>query len=159
MPEENNLTPADDNVAADAMSENLAPQVDALPIEEDLSNIKGEEVNKAELHRNIKPGMVVRVYETVADVTADGKERKRVQVFEGMVTALGGHGMGRTMTVRKVSSGFGVEKIYPLATPMIEKVEVVKTYKVRRAKLSFLKGIIKRGRVKSRFKRKLKEKV
>ena len=130
---------------------------EVIPDDEDTSKIKGEEVNRAELNRHIKPGMVVRVHEIIKDVTPSGEERKRTQVFEGTVLGLKSSGIGRTMTVRKVSKGFGVEKIYPLASPNIEKVEVVKTYRVRRAKLNYLRGVIKRGRVKKRFRRKLQE--
>lgn len=138
-----------------------APQPEAepevIPDDEDTSEIEGEEINRAELNRHIKPGMVVRVHEIIKDITPSGEERRRVQIFEGTVLGLKAHGIGRTMTIRKVSKGFGVEKIYPLASPTIEKVEIVKIHKVRRAKLNFLKGVIKRNRVKRRFKRKLKE--
>lgn len=125
--------------------------------EEDLSKLKGEEIAKPELNRHIRPGMVVRVHEIILDVTPSGEERRRVQVFEGTVLGLAGHGAGRTMTVRKVSKGYGVEKIYPLASPNIEKVEVLKQFMVRRAKLGFLRGVFKRNRVKTRFRRKMRE--
>ena len=97
-------------------------------------------------HRSIKPGMVVRVHEIIKDTNAKGEERERVQVFEGTVLDLTGAGISRTMTVRKVSDGnFGVEKIYPLASPHVEKIEVVKQLKVRRANLGFLRrGALKR---------------
>jgi large subunit ribosomal protein L19 len=145
----------DDAKETDSATQEPDSQQEVQPMEEDFSKIKGQEINKDD----IRPGMVVRVYEKVSDVTASGEERKRTQIFEGIVTALGGREVGRTMTVRKVSGGYGVEKIFPFAAPTVEKIEVVKTYKTRRAKLGFLKGVIKRGVVKSRFKRKLKEKV
>jgi len=130
---------------------------EVIPDDEDTSEIEGEEINRDELNRHIKPGMVVRVHEIIKDITPSGDERRRVQIFEGMVLGLKAHGIGRTMTIRKVSKGFGVEKIYPLASPTIEKVEIVKIHKVRRAKLNYLRGVFKRNRVKKRFKRKLKE--
>ncbi|KKW44382.1 MAG: 50S ribosomal protein L19 [Parcubacteria group bacterium GW2011_GWA2_56_7] len=108
-------------------------------------------------HRDIKPGMVVRVHEIIKDMNAKGEERERVQVFEGMVLGLRGSDVSRTMTIRRVNKGYGVEKIYPLASPHIKKIEVVRQFKVRRAKLGFLRGTVKRGVMKKRFGRKLKE--
>lgn len=100
---------------------------------------------------DLKPGMTVRVHEKIKDVSPKGEERERVQVFEGIIMGLRGSGVSRTMTVRKVSKGFGVEKIYPLNSPVVDKIELVKTAKVRRAKLWYLDNM------KRRFKRKLKE--
>ncbi len=90
-------------------------------------------------HRDIKVGMVVRVHEIIKDVNAKGEERERTQVFEGTVLGFSGAGISRTMTVRKISEGIGVEKIYPLSSPHISKIEIVKTMRVRRAKLYFLR--------------------
>lgn len=78
-------------------------------------------------------------------------ERERIQVFEGVVIGLRGSGAGATVTVRKISFGQGVERIFPLQTPSIEKIEVVKQAHVRRAKLYYLrdkKG--KAGRMKEK---------
>lgn len=88
---------------------------------------------------DIQPGMIVRVHEKIEDVNAKGEKRQRVQVFEGMVLGIGGSGISKNFIVRKVTNGYGVEKIYPVSSPNIEKVELVKAYKVRRAKLSFVK--------------------
>ena len=86
----------------------------------------------------------VRVKETAVKEEIKGKpketERERVQVFEGTVIGLRGSGARSTMTVRKVSFGTGVERIFPLHAKTIEKIEVVKHAKVRRAKLYFLRG-------------------
>ena len=100
----------------------------------------------------LKSGMTVRVHERIKDVNAKGEERERIQVFEGIVLAVRGAGISRTMTVRKEAGGFGVEKIYPIFSPVMEKIELVKTAKTRRAKLWYL------GNVKKPFERKLKEK-
>jgi large subunit ribosomal protein L19 len=84
----------------------------------------------------------VRVKETsVKEEKGKAKEteRERVQVFEGLVIGLRGSGARATMTVRKVSFGTGVERIFPLHARTIEKVEVVKHARVRRAKLYFLR--------------------
>lgn len=88
----------------------------------------------------IHPGMTVKVYEQIRDIDAKGKERERIQVFEGMVLARKhGKESGATITVRKVSEGIGVEKIYPLNSPLVKKIEIVKEYQVRRAKLYYLR--------------------
>jgi len=95
----------------------------------------------------INPGDTVRVHVRVKETSVKeekGKsketERERVQVFEGIVIGLRGAGARATMTVRKVSFGTGVERIFPLHARTIEKVDVVKHARVRRAKLYFLRG-------------------
>ncbi len=99
-------------------------------------------------NKNIKTGMVVRVHEKIKDTNSKGEEKERIQIFEGLVIGVKSSGPSRTMTVRKNSKGWMVEKIFPLSSPIVEKIEVVKVYKTRRAKLSFLRG---------RFRRKLRE--
>jgi len=107
----------------------------------------------------LSPGDTVRVHVRVKETNVKeeikGKpketERERVQVFEGLVIGLRGSGARATMTVRKVSFGTGVERIFPLHARTIEKVEVVRHAQVRRAKLYFLrerKG--KAGRMKEK---------
>jgi large subunit ribosomal protein L19 len=107
----------------------------------------------------LTPGDTVRVHVKVTETSVKeeikGKPketvRERVQVFEGVVIALRGSGTRATVTVRKVSSGQGVERIFPLHAPTIDKIQVVKHAHVRRAKLYFLrerKG--KAGRMKER---------
>ncbi len=65
--------------------------------------------------------------------------RERVQMFEGFVLKIQNGGLGKTFTVRKISSGVGVEKTFPIHSPMIEKIEVVKRGAVRRAKLNYMR--------------------
>jgi len=67
--------------------------------------------------------------------------RSRVQVFQGICIRVQGSGVGRTFTVRKVSFGVGVERTFPLHTPIIDKVEVVTRGDVRRAKLYYLRNL------------------
>ncbi len=71
-------------------------------------------------------------------------EKERVQVYKGIVTKIQGSGVGRSFTVRKMSSGVGVERIFPFTSPAVEKVELVSHGKVRRARLFYLRDL--RGR-------------
>ena len=88
----------------------------------------------------VAPGMTIRVHQRITDVTPEGKERERIQIFDGMVLARhGGANDGATITVRKISEGIGVEKIFPLYLPTIEKIDIVKRARVRRARLYFLR--------------------
>ena len=108
---------------------------------------KIETFNKIQLKSGsdeIRPGDTVLVYQktpaSAASETMDKKEAARIQVFEGLVIARShGRGINATITVRKVISGIGVEKIFPLHSPTIEKIEVAKREKVRRAKLYYLR--------------------
>jgi large subunit ribosomal protein L19 len=88
----------------------------------------------------IRAGDTVRVHQKIQD-----KGKTRIQIFEGVVLARK-HGAeaGATFTVRKVASGVGVEKIYPLYSPNIDKIEIVKRAKVRRAKLYYIREKVAR---------------
>src|SRR5918996_3163664 len=107
----------------------------------------------------LNPGDTVRVHVRVKETSVKeeikGKpketERERVQVFEGVIIGLRGSGARATMTVRKVSFGHGVERIFPLHAKTIERIEVVKHAQVRRAKLYYLRELKgKAGRMKER---------
>lgn len=88
----------------------------------------------------IRAGDTVRVFQKIQE-----KGKTRIQVFEGLVLARKhGNEPGATFTVRKVSNGVGVEKIFPLYSPMIDKIEVVRRSKVRRAKLYFIREKVAR---------------
>jgi len=73
---------------------------------------------------------------------AEDKERARLHPFEGVVIAKDGHGLNATFTVRKVSYGEGIERVFPLCSPNIERIEIIRSGKVRRAKLYYLRGKI-----------------
>lgn len=83
---------------------------------------------------DLHPGDAVRVHATIRE-----GDRERIQVFEGILIALKHGGNRRTMTVRKTSFGVAVERIFPLHSPLVAKVEVVRSHHVRRAKLYFLR--------------------
>jgi large subunit ribosomal protein L19 len=90
------------------------------------------------------PGDTVRVYVKIKELKEDPKtkqlvERVRTQPFEGVVIRRRGSGLGETFTVRKVTQGVGIEKIFPVHSPIIEKIEVLRRGKVRRARLYYLR--------------------
>ena len=82
----------------------------------------------------IKVGSTVRVHVKIRE-----GERERIQVFEGTIIAKKGSGISSTFTVRRVSYGVGVERVFPVHSPNVAKVETVRTGKVRRAKLYYLR--------------------
>ena len=100
----------------------------------DLMQAFTEKYKKAE-PPVVAVGDTVRVHLKVRE-----GNRERIQVFEGVVIAKKHGGIEETFTVRRVSYGVGVEKVFPLHTPAIEKIEVVRHGKVRRAKLYYLRG-------------------
>ena len=92
--------------------------------------------------RQIKPNVPeFRVGDTVVvDVKIKEGKRERIQAFEGTVTARKGGSVTETFTVRKKSGAVGINRVFPVNSPVIEKITVIKKGKVRRAKLNFLKG-------------------
>mgnify|MGYP002388000095 FL=1 len=94
---------------------------------------------------DFKAGDVVKVHRKIKE-----GDKERIQIFEGLIIAVkGGQSSSPTITVRKVSNGVGVELIIPVFSPNIEKIEQVKTAKVRRAKLYYLRGLTaKKSRMK-----------
>ncbi|MBD3310977.1 MAG: 50S ribosomal protein L19 [Candidatus Magasanikbacteria bacterium] len=98
-----------------------------------------------DIRNALKPGMVIRVHQKIKELNAKGEEKERIQIFEGKIISLK-HGSqpGATVTVRKISEGVGVEKIFPIFSPVIEKFEFVKQLKVRQAKPYYLRNYKKR---------------
>ncbi len=95
---------------------------------------------------DFRPGDTVAVHYKIKE-----GERERIQVFEGVVIARKGGGSRETFIVRKVSYGVGVERIFALHSPLIDKIEVKRQGKVRRAKLYYLRGLSKKAsRIKER---------
>ena len=102
-----------------------------------------KELNKAELEKElpaVQVGDTVRVHVKVKEGS-----RERIQVFEGTVIAKKHGGIEETITVRRISYGVGVEKVFPVHSPSISTIEVVGSGKVRRAKLYYLRGRIGKG--------------
>ena len=111
-----------------------------------LKNIKISPVDmEARKQIDMRSGDTVRVWQKIKE-----GEKSRLQAFEGMVLARK-HGteVGATFTIRKVASGVGVERVFPLFSSTIDKIEIVRTFEVRRSKLNYLRG--------TEFKRKMKE--
>lgn len=107
-----------------------------------IKSIEAEQL-KAEVPQ-FRVGDTVRVYGKIKE-----GNRERVQIFEGIVLKRQGGSSRETFTVRKFSNGVGVEKTWPLHSPNVERVEVVRRGKVRRAKLNYLRGRVgKRAKVK-----------
>lgn len=111
-----------------------------------MTHLAIQEIGKKFIKKKVpvlRPGYNVRIHQKIKE-----GEKERIQVFEGMVVQLNaGHGPSKTFTVRKVVQGIAVEKVFPLYSPLIEKIEIKKTFGVRRAKLNYLRakdGISKR---------------
>lgn len=105
----------------------------------DNSSMNMNEIAAAQLKKDLptfKAGDTVRVSVKVVE-----GDNERIQLFDGVVIARRGKGVSESFTVRKVSFGVGVERIFPLHSPRIEKIEVLKIGKVRRAKLNYLKAL------------------
>ena len=98
-----------------------------------------DSVDAASLRSDIPvfgPGDTVKVHVNITE-----GNRSRIQVFQGVVIRVHGSGIGRTFTVRKVSFGVGVERTFPLNSPIFEKIEIVTRGDVRRAKLYYLRNL------------------
>jgi large subunit ribosomal protein L19 len=100
----------------------LIQQIDAQQLKTNLPQIcVGDTVN---VHMKVKEG-----------------EKERIQTLEGLVIRIGNTGMGKTVTVRKISFGVGVERIFPLHSPLVEKIEILKHARVRKARLYYIRDL------------------
>ncbi|MEC0229340.1 MULTISPECIES: 50S ribosomal protein L19 [Paenibacillus] len=98
-----------------------------------------QEITKEQLRTdipNFRPGDTLKVHVKVIEGT-----RERIQLFEGVVIKRHGGGISETFTVRKISYGVGVERTFPFHSPKIDRIEVARRGKVRRAKLYYLRGL------------------
>ena len=98
-----------------------------------------QELTQEQLRSDIpafRPGDTVRVHAKVVEGT-----RERIQIFEGVVISRKGQGISEMYTVRKISSGIGVERTFPIHTPRVDKIEVIRYGKVHRAKLYYLRAL------------------
>ena len=115
---------------------NLLKQLEA----EQMSALRGKKALP-----EFRPGDTVKVNVKVVDATYDEKSkqmktRERLQAFEGVCIARSGEGLNESFTVRKLSYGEGVERVFPVYSPLVDSVQVVRKGKVRRAKLYYLRG-------------------
>jgi large subunit ribosomal protein L19 len=92
--------------------------------------------NKKQNVPALRPGDTVRVHVKIKE-----GDKERLQAFEGTLIARNNSGLGETITVRKMSFGHGVERIFPLHAPVVDHIDVVRTGRVRRAKLYYLRGL------------------
>lgn len=101
-----------------------------------------------DIRNDLRPGIIVKIHQKIKETNAKGEEKERIQIYEGMVIAVK-HGSepGATITVRKISEGIGVEKIFPIHSPVVAKIELVRQMRVRQAKPNFVRT----------YKKKLKE--
>lgn len=96
------------------------------------------EITKKQLRTDVptfKPGDTLKVYVKIQE-----GDKSRIQLFEGVCIARKGSGISETFTVRKISYQVGIERTFPVHSPIIDRIEVVKVGKVRRAKLHYLRG-------------------
>jgi large subunit ribosomal protein L19 len=105
-----------------------------LPFMNLVHSLEQEQVKKEIV--KFQPGDTVKVHYKVVE-----GGRERIQVFEGVVIRRKGGGLGETFTVRRVSYGVGVERTFPIHTPKIERIEVMRRGRVRRARLYYLRGL------------------
>jgi large subunit ribosomal protein L19 len=103
------------------------------------------DTNKETTPVTLQPGLTVKVHQKIRETNTKGEEKERIQIFEGMVIGVKKpNSREGTFTVRKDSAGVGVEKVFPINSPLIVKIESVKKAKVKRAKLYFTRHSAKR---------------
>jgi len=106
-----------------------------------------QKITKEQLRADVpqfKPGDTVKVFVRIKE-----GEKSRIQLYEGVVVARQNGGISETFTVRKISNGVGVQRTFPVHSPIIDHIEVARRGKVRRAKLTYLKGLsAKNSRIK-----------
>lgn len=133
-----------DKVRETGDKDKTSAKTEEAPEEKPAEELSEEKKSQLKNYSDLKPGMTVKVHQKILEEGKGGETKERIQVFEGMILAIKGVGVSKTITVRKISEGIGVEKIFPLQLPTIIKIEPVKQARVRRAKLYYLKDSKKR---------------
>ena len=96
---------------------------------------------------DFRAGQTVRVHRKIRE-----GDKERIQIFEGLILKTGGTGAGVTITVRKIVGGIGVEQVFPVSSPLVEKIELIKEAKVRQGRIYYVRGLRgKAARFKERF--------
>lgn len=132
-------TPVEAEVAAPktALEAVVAEAESATPAKKGRGKLEYKEIDP----KDVVAGMLIRVHQKIIDTNTKGEDKERIQVFQGMVLAhKHGHEAGATITVRKVTDGIGVERIYPLNMPSIAKIEMVRRYQVKQARPYYLRA-------------------
>jgi large subunit ribosomal protein L19 len=138
------------------MAEEKSPSAKVTEDKNINTEVKVEVKEKVEKEKSakpeeLKPGMTIRVYQKIKELNSKGEEKERLQFFDGMIIAKKhGNEKGASITVRKISEGVGVEKIFPLHSPTVDRIVIKKQAKVRQSKLYYLRG---------EYKKRLKEKA
>ncbi len=112
-----------------------------------------EKITQKQIRTDIpefRAGDTVRVDIKIDETDASGNKKVRIQAFEGIVMAIKGSGVSKTFTVRKMSGNVGTEKTLPVNSPRIDKIEVVRKGKVRKAKPTWIRKSLKTPKIKER---------
>lgn len=107
-----------------------------------------DKITEKQMKKDVPDFRVGDLVKVNAKIT-EGK-RQRIQIFEGLVIGRRGTGLTENFTVRKTSYGVGVERVFPVHSPMVESIEIVKKGKARRAKLNYVRNIVGQYRIKER---------
>lgn len=123
------------NIIQQIEKDHIEKMVSKSKEEELTPEIKNEKINQLiNRERDFKVGDLIKIYYKIVE-----NKRERIQVFEGNIISFKGKGLTRSLKVRKLSYGVGVERTFPLLSPNIAKIELVRRGKVRRAKLYYLR--------------------
>lgn len=112
-----------------------------------------EKITEKQIRKDIpefRVGDTVKVNLKINEKDSKGNDKVRIQAYEGLVVVIKGSGVSKTFTVRKVSANVGTEKTFPMNSPVIDSVEVVRKGKVRRARLRYIKDLKKTPKIKER---------
>ena len=112
-----------------------------------------DKITEKQIRKDIpefRVGDTVKIDIKIDEVDSQGKNKTRIQTFEGLVMAIAGSGISKTFTVRKMSGSVGTEKTLPVNSPRIDKITVVRKGKVRQAKLGYIRKSLKTPKIKER---------